>query len=145
VAHFRKSIDTPASPEAAFEYLADFSNAERWDPTVSSADLLTPLPIGVGARFEVRLGSPAGDITLDYRLTRFEPNTCVVFEAKTKYLRSLDTIEIEPRANGCRVYYDADLRPRGAAYLLDLPIHLAFQVSGARSVKGLERALARLR
>jgi hypothetical protein len=50
VAHFRTFIDTPASVEAAFEYLADFSNAARWDPSVSRAKVLTPKPIGVGAR-----------------------------------------------------------------------------------------------
>ena len=145
MAHFRTSIDSPASAEAAFDYLADFSNAERWDPTVSRADRTTSKPIGEGARFEVCLGSPAGEVQLDYRITRFEPNRCIVFEAETKILRSLDTIEIESRGEGCRVHYDADLRPRGLAYVFDLPIHLAFQVSGARSVKGLERALAKLR
>jgi hypothetical protein len=145
LAHFATSIDCRASDEKVFAYMADFSNAECWDPTVSRANLLTPEPIGEGSRFEILLKLPMGESPLEYRVTRFEPNRCVVFEAETPFLRSLDTIAIEPRGTGCRVRYDADLRPRGAIYLFDLPIHLVFQVSGARSVKGLERALAKLR
>jgi len=144
LAHFATSIDCRASADSVFEYMADFSNAERWDPTVSRANLLTPRPIGEGARFEILLKLPIGESRLEYRITRFEPSRCVMFEAETPFLRSLDTIEIEPRGVGSRVRYDADLRPRGAAYLLDLPIHLAFQISAARSVMGLERALAML-
>jgi hypothetical protein len=145
LAHFKTCIETSASAEDAFDYLADFSNAAHWDPSVTRAEMTSPAPVGLGSRFEIFLGLPGGrEARLDYRITRYEPGRCLVFEADTRWLRSLDTIEIERRAHGCRVHYDADLRPRGAAYLLDLPIHLAFQVSGARSVEGLEHALGEL-
>lgn len=135
MAHFRTSIETDASAQAAFDYLSDFSNTRHWDPTVEGARTLTPGPIGEGTRFEVRLARPGGSLRFEYIITRFEPSRRLVLEAQTKLLRSLDTIEIEPLAHGCRVRYDADLRLRGAAYLFDLPVHLAFQISGARSVK----------
>jgi hypothetical protein len=145
MAHYTTSIETGAPAEVAFAYLADFSNAQHWDPSVVRAQRLTPEPIDWGSRFEILLGFPGGVTTrLEYRITRFDPNRCIAFEADTKALRCLDTIEIERRAHGCRVHYDADLRLHGAAYLLDLPIHLAFQISGARSVRGLESALAEL-
>jgi hypothetical protein len=144
LAHFSTSIETHASPAMAFDYLADFSNASLWDPTVSRAARLTPRPIGVGSRFEILLGWGAIETRLEYHIRRFEPGRCVVFEAETKFLRSLDTIEIDSKGDGCRVHYDADLRPRGAVYLLDLLIQLAFQITGKRSVKGLERGLERL-
>lgn len=143
MAHFRTSFKTRSCAEAAFNYLADFSNAQQWDPTVSRASTLTSGSIGLDTRFEVLLNLPTGDVRFEYRITRFEPNRCIVLEAKTKFLRSLDTIEIEPDAQGCRVSYDADLRPSGAAYLFDLPIHLGFQLSGARSVRGLKMAIDR--
>lgn len=145
LAHYRTTLDTPASAQSAFEYLANFANAERWDPSVTRGNRLTELPIGLGSRFEIFLGLPVGETRLEYRITRFEPDHCVVLEARTALVRSLDTIEIEPRPTGCRVHYDADLRPQGTAYLLDLPLHLGFQVAGARSVRGLEKALVRLR
>jgi dehydrogenase/reductase SDR family protein 12 len=145
VAYFRTSITTRASAELAFEYLADFSNAELWDPSVSSARRLSPGPIEVGARFEVLLGLPTGDARLEYGLEECDRHERLVFVAHTNWLRSYDTIRFEPRSDGCRIQYDADLRLFGAAYALDGPVHLGFQMSGARSVRGLERALALLR
>ena len=142
MAHFTTTIDTRLSCEQAFAYLADFSNTSEWDPTVSRAQMLTPGPIGEGTRFEVVLPIGRRALRFEYAITRYEPHRRVILEATTNHLRSVDTIELEPTADGCRVRYDADLRPLGLAYLFDLPIHLAFQVSGARSARGLARALA---
>lgn len=142
MAHFTTTIETRARPEEAFAYLADFSNAAQWDPTVLRAQALGPSPIGEGSRFEVVLSLAGREFSFEYELARFDPIRELVFVSTTAHLRSVDTIRIEPTAAGCRVHYDADLRPLGLLYLLDLPLHLAFQLSGARSAKGLERALA---
>jgi hypothetical protein len=144
MAHYTTTIETTASAETSFAYLADFSNTEAWDPTVSRARKLTPDPIGEGALFELFLTLAGRDLRFEYRITRHVPDRLVVLEAETALLRSLDTIEIESRPSGCRVHYDADLRLRGATHLLDLPVHLAFQISGSRSAQGLERALDKL-
>ncbi len=142
MAHFFTSIDCQATPEVAFDYLSDFANAAEWDPTVTRVEGEAP---GVGARFRVFLGSAGLESSLDYRTLRFEPGRHLTFQAETPILRSLDTIDLEPTRSGCRVHYDADLRFFGAAKLIDLPAHWAFQISGRRSVAGLERALRQLR
>jgi hypothetical protein len=144
LAHFTTKIETRASAETAFSYLADFANCEAWDPSVSQARKLTPDPIGEGSRFEVCLPFVGRELCLEYTIRRCEPDRILVLEAESDWLRSLDTIEIERRPIGCRIHYDADLRPHGLAYLLDLPLHVAFQVTGARSARGLARALDRL-
>jgi len=145
VAHFQTTIVTPASAEVAFDYLADFSNARFWDPTVSSARRLSRGPIGEGSRFEVFLRAPRQPIRFEYRILRFERARFVQLEATSQAFRSLDTIEVEPRSQGgASVRYDADLRPQGLFYLFDLSIHLAFQVSGRFSVRGLARSLDQL-
>ncbi len=145
MAHFTTTFDSPASPATAFAYVADFSNVEAWDPTVSRSRLLTEKPVRLGSRFEVLLPIAGRELRLEYEITRYSPDRIVVLEAETEWLRSLDTIEVEPYSGGgCRVRYDADLRPFGPAYLLDLPLHLAFQLSGERSARGLEQALEEL-
>lgn len=143
MAHFTTTIESRLSCEKAFAYLADFSNTAEWDPTVSSARTLTPGPIGEGSRFEVVLPIAGRELRFEYAITRYEPHRRVVLEATSEHLRSVDTIEVEATPDGCRVRYDADLRPLGLAYLLDLPLHLAFQISGSRSARGLAAALAR--
>jgi dehydrogenase/reductase SDR family member 12 len=142
MAHFTTTIETRVKPEEAFVYLADFSNTAHWDPTVVRARALGPGPIGEGSRFEVVLELAGRELPFEYEITRFEPPRELVLVATSSHLRSIDTIRIEPTGEGCRLQYDADLRLIGLFYLFDFPLHLAFQISGARSSRGLERALA---
>ena len=141
MAHFTTTLETKARAVDAFSYLADFANARHWDPTVTHARRIGRRPIGEGSRFEIELGTRLRPIRLSYTLTRYEPYRLIMLEAETSFFRSLDTIEIEEQSSGARVHYDADLRPYGAVVLFDLPMHLAFQLSGRRSARGLARAL----
>ena len=141
MAHFTTTLETRARAVDVFSYLADFSNARHWDPTVTNARRVGRRAIGEGSRFEIELGMQLRPIRLTYTLTRYEPYRLIMLEADTPLFRSLDTIEIEEQSSGARVHYDADLRPHGAIVLLDLPMHLLFQLSGRRSAHGLARAL----
>lgn len=141
MANFRTQIKTRAGVGKAFAYLEDFSNARFWDPTVVRATRRSRGPIQEGSRFEVVVSLAGKELEFDYEVITHERNRRLVLRAETDRLRSTDTIEFEPRKKGCRVTYDADLRLLGAAYLFDLPVHLAFQISGANSVRGLARAL----
>lgn len=144
MAHFTATIETQAKPGEVFSYLADFSNTAQWDPTVVRARALRPSPIGEGSRFEVVLALAGREVPFQYEISRFVPPRELVFTSATPNIRSIDTIRIEPTGDGCCVQYDADLRPLGVLYLFDLPLHLVFQLSGARSTRGLEQALAQL-
>lgn len=144
MAHFTTTIQTGAKPEDVFAYLADFSNTAQWDPTVVRSRALGQNPIGEGSRFEVVVAVVGRELVFDYEITRFKAPRELIFTSISPYLRSVDTIRIEPTKDGCLVRYDADLRPLGALYVLDLPLHVLFQISGARSAKGLEQGLAQL-
>ena len=141
MAHFETTLDTRAKADTAFDYLADFSNARDWDPSVAAARRVGSDPIGVGTRFALELALAGQTLHFDYQIERYEPNRLLVFCSESDRLRSLDTIEIQARSWGCRVRYDADLRLAGAYYVFDPIVHLAFQVSGARAARGLEKAL----
>jgi hypothetical protein len=144
LAHFTTTIETPASAQSAFKYIADFSNVADWDPTVKSARRIGSKPLGEGSRFEVSMDTPIRPFVFRYEILRYEPNRLIIFQAESPTLRSLDTIEIESLRKGCRVHYDADLRLRRGLYLLDFAAHLAFQFSGRSSARGLEKALREL-
>lgn len=144
MAYFQTTIHTPASPEAAFAYLADFSNCRFWDESVPTARRLGQGPIERGERFEVTV-ELAGQRTLfDYELVELEPERLIVLRAETDRLRSLDTIRVEPSGRGSRVEYDADLRLKGLLHAFDAALHVGFQFVGRQAGEGLERALAAL-
>jgi len=144
MAYFATTIATCATPDASFRYLADFSNAAKWDPSVPSASRLDDEPIGEGARFRVELALGRRTVPILYTLERCETDRLLVFRADEPWFRSLDTIELAPRPGGTQIRYDADLRLEGMAFLLDPLVHLGFQVSGQRSADGLRRALNEL-
>src|SRR3712207_7658345 len=64
MARYVASVDTGWEREAAFEYLAAFSNIADWDPSVDSAEPLTADPLARGAdRKSTRLNSSHANIS----------------------------------------------------------------------------------
>ena len=55
-------IDSP--PEQVFDTLADVRNDARWNSRVSSADLRSPEPIGLGSQFAMVNGGSPYDVTI---------------------------------------------------------------------------------
>ena len=141
MAYFETTIASRAETSTAFWYLADFSNAASWDPSVSSASRLDEGPLEAGAEFRVDLGLGGRTVPIHYTLERADPDRLLVFRADEPWFRSLDTIELTPRSRGTDIRYDADLRLGGLSFLLDPLIHIGFQFTGERSADGLRRAL----
>jgi hypothetical protein len=148
MANFHTTIDTPASPSAVYAYLADFSSASQWDPTVVEAARLDPPALAaaptVGSTFRLLVAFYGRRVELTYRVEEAQPDARLVFVADEKRLRSRDTITIEPAAVGSRVTYDAVLDLKGLARFLDKGLGLAFDRLGKNAAAGLERELAKL-
>lgn len=144
MAHFHAELEIDRSSEAVFAYVADFANTELWDPGVRSAQRLDgPGPIALGSAFDVTLAAPGPPLTLRYTVAELRAPERVVLEAEAGLVRARDAIEVRKTDGGTLLIWDATLSLRGAAYLLDLPLHLAFQWSGSRSMSGLRAALLR--
>jgi len=76
--HVEREITTTCRRERAFDFVADFSSTQEWDPGIQAARRLDDRPIGVGSRFELvsRFGSTEqtivgerdmGDARLNYQ------------------------------------------------------------------------------
>jgi hypothetical protein len=150
MAHYRTAtLSTTASAQEVLDRLADFASVAEWDPGIAAARLLTGTAGQVGAVYEVIAAFGPQRIPLEYRVVdRVEPAGGqpgrVVLVADDGSLVSHDTITIEPVGDGCRVTYDARLTLAGPAKILDLPLHLVFQVVGRRAEAGLHAELDRL-
>ena len=106
-------IETSLAPDRAFAFLADFANAEVWDPGVVSSVRTNAGPIGIGARY--RLGVKMGGRTanMDYEVTAWEPDRLVVLEGSGSGIAAVDEIRFEPTPTGTQIDYTADIRFRG--------------------------------
>ena len=64
-------------PEKVFDLLADLRNETQWNSRVSSAELRSAEPIGVGSRFALVHGGTAYDVTV----TTYDRPSSLGFEA----------------------------------------------------------------
>jgi carbon monoxide dehydrogenase subunit G len=131
-----------ASQEVAFDYVADFSTAEEWDPGIPKASRLDDGPIGVGSRFELLSRFGKTEQTIVYEITEYERANRVVFVGDGGNFHGVDEISFSPRDEGGTIVdYVADLNLKGAAALAVPFIRGRLDQMGDHAVAGLKAAL----
>ena len=140
---YRVEIDSSWPVADAFDYMARFSNAAKWDPGVLGAeDLDQGLPrLASVYRLQIKmLGRP---VPLDYRIVELDRPKRVVLEAQNSMICSRDVIEVRPAGPGTtKVSYSATLTGRGLAALASPLLALALRRLGDRAAAGLRAALS---
>ena len=114
MAALHEIVATRLPLERAFEFIADFSNSERWDPgTAWSKPVGDPRPAAVGNTYElgVRMGGRVAP--MQYSITALEPNARVVLRGTGSSVEATDDIRFERTATGTRIDYRADIRLTG--------------------------------
>ena len=135
MARYVTTISSGLPPEAAFAYMADFSNVPHWDPSVSRAERVDDSTFDLTVRFGGR------DVDLRYRIVEQEPPHRVVLEAPGAGFTSRDTITVSPAGGGSEVHYDALLAFHGIRKLLDPVMQRLFKRVGDDAAAGLRRVL----
>lgn len=139
MANYTTTIETDWAPREAFDFMADLRNFAVWDPGVSSVEQVSGDGGGDGSEFDVAIsGTP---LTLRYRTESYDRPRTATVRASNLLFTSIDTITVEPSADGSLVTYDADLRLNGPLGLFDLALKPVFQRIGGRANEGLIAAL----
>lgn len=141
MARYRTVIDSPKPREELFPYLADFANAQEWDPGVVRAERTDSGEVVVGSAFELVAAFMGRETPLKYEVTAIEPPRSVTFRGENATVVSLDTITFADRPNGTRLTYDADLQLKGPLKLADPALKLAFGKIGDKARDGLRDAV----
>lgn len=143
MARFCDTVRSPAPPEVVFDYMADFSSALEWDPSVTEAEALDPAP-GLGARFRVVVKALGRETEYIYETVEYQPPTRIVVLAERSSVSSLDTMTFAASGSGTEMTYDAKVILKGAARLFELPMRLGFRRLAEKAKAGLERKLGAL-
>src|SRR5215471_8732908 len=93
--------------------LADLRNDTQWNSRVSSAELRSPEPIGLGSRFAMVNGGSQYDVTI----TSYDRPSELVFEASGKPDLTI-AYTFTPRDEETELESDFDFRPRGVLKVL---------------------------
>jgi len=141
MAILRERIETRLPIDEAFVFVADFANAEHWDPGVATSVRTTPGPVGVGARYRLGVRMRGKVAPMDYEVTAFEPGRRVVLAGSGSGVAAVDQIRFEATPTGTRIDYVADIRLQGLMRLFT-PFAGGALARIARDARdGMQRAL----
>ncbi len=141
MARYVAAIPSSWCVEEAFSYMSDLANARFWDPSVVSAFRIDDGQLVVNTEFELTVRFAGRNKTLRYRVTSLEAPRATTFEATSGSLVSVDVLTFEPRANGCLVTYNAELRLRGVASVANPLLGVMFRRLGDRARDSLREIL----
>lgn len=139
----REQIDTSLPLEDAFAFVADFANAERWDPGVASSVRSDPGPVGVGARYRLGIRMSGRVVPMDYAVTAYEAPNLVVLQGTGSGVEAIDEIRFAAHEGGTRIDYTADIRLVGRMRLLAPFAGGALARIGRAARDGMQQALDR--
>lgn len=142
MASYKATAKSPMSPEQTFEYLADFRTAAEWDGNTKSSDLVGGDPMEEGAEYKVVTEFAGRDLTLTYRTVELERPGRIVFHSGTAVADIEDVITIAADGSGSEVTYEANIKPKSIAIVLDPLFSLIFKRVGGRAAQSLRETLA---
>lgn len=140
----REQIETALPLEQAFAFVADFANAQRWDPGVATAERTNGGPVGVGARYRLDVRMSGRVAPMEYEITAFEPSRRVVLTGTGSGVEAVDDIRFEATGSGTRIDYVADIRLRGLMRLAAPFAGGSFARIARDARDGMQRALDQL-
>src|SRR6476660_6055106 len=114
-ARHQVTIRRPAAE--VFGYLADGLNGPRWRPGITDIALVSGS--GVGATYKQGVKGPGGRrIDADYRITAYEPNRRLAFEAIAGPVRPTGEFLLDEAADGTRLTFALQAELSGIKKLL---------------------------
>lgn len=144
MAILKEQVHTTLPVDEAFAFVADFANAERWDPGVATSVRTSEGPVGLGSRYRLEVRMRGRVAPMDYEITVFEPSRRVVLTGTGSGVDAVDDIRFEATDAGTRIDYVADIRLRGLLRLAAPFAGGAFATIARDARDGMQRALDRL-
>jgi hypothetical protein len=134
-------IELKAPASEVFDFVADHTNAPRWQSGLHEVRRITPGPIGVGTEHEFARRFAGMRIVSRNRFIAYEPGRFVSFEIPSGKITGVASYRVEPTGtNTSRLISTVDFRVAGLAGLAAPLLALVFK----RDFKKNEAALKAL-
>ncbi len=109
-----RTFTTTASPEVVFDYLADFRNAEKWDPGTETCERLQG-DGGIGTVYRNVSTFLGRSAEVTYTTVESEPPTRVHLTGRNEQFTGQDVFGIRANGAGSEVTYTAEFEFSGIA------------------------------
>ncbi len=141
MATYKATVHSPMPVEEVFNLMADFSKAPEWDANTKSSELKTDDPFAVGARFDIVTAFAGRDLNLTYETIEIERPNRVVLRSGTAIAVIEDIMTFEAEGDGTKVNYEANIRPKSVAKVIDPIFSMIFKRVGDHALESMKVAL----
>lgn len=137
-----RTFTTTATPDAAFRYLADFTNAEEWDPGTQTCER-TSGDGGVGTTYRNVSKFLGRESEITYSTAELAPPTRVHLRGTNEAFEGHDLFVIRAVGRGSEITYRADMSFSGAAKLASPLVAAYLPILAKNTVARLRACLDR--
>ncbi|WP_371403975.1 SRPBCC family protein [Kribbella sp. NBC_00662] len=138
-----REVPVAADPERVFDYLADFTTTEEWDPGTVRTVLLQG-DGGVGTTYRNTSRFAGRETELIYEVVECIRPDRIVLRGENRTVVAHDTMSFRTEANITRVVYRAEFQLKGLARLAEPFFRKPFDRLGEEAEQGLRDALGKL-
>ncbi|HET6820878.1 MAG TPA: SRPBCC family protein, partial [Candidatus Limnocylindria bacterium] len=91
-------------------FVADLANLPRWQTGIVSAELTSPLPVGIGSTAHVVRELMGQRIAVDLRVTAYEPGRRLGLSSAASGIGIDAVLELEPTTSGTLARFSMDIK-----------------------------------
>ncbi len=138
MAHITGWLSITAPIEKVFDTIADSRNEPRFNPSMTSVELLTPEPVGLGTRFRAFMGNRG--LVMLVELTGFQRPHLISSRTTSAVMDTSGTLTFTTDGESTIMAWDWQVHPRGWLRVLG-PV---FGPLGARMKRRIWTGLKRM-
>ncbi|MGZ8782132.1 MAG: SRPBCC family protein [Gaiellaceae bacterium] len=136
-----EQIDVTRPAADAFRYAAEFEHTAEWDPGIAESRRLTDGPVRVGTQFDVVALFRGKRQRFLYTVTELDDGRRIVLAGDGEKATSVDEITVEPKGDGSRISYTAEIKVKGIARLAEPLLKPMLAKTAKEALDGLEQKL----
>ncbi len=141
MAHISGSIHIQAPVERVFDTVADSRSEPSFNPAMTTVELLTPEPIGLGTKFRARMGNAGMEMLVE--LTDFDRPRRLGSRTTSSMMETVGTLTCAGEAGGTRLSWNWQVQPKGWFRALTPLVGLLGHRMERKIWTGLKRELER--
>lgn len=139
---FVREVRTTTPVDEVFDYLADFTTVNDWDPRAHGARRVHG-DGAAGTTYECDVSFARRTVAMRYTVVRLVPDETVEWVGESAWVRAHDVIRIRRRGETTHVQYLTQYRYRHASWLLERVLARAVSRLCDDARDGLQDALDR--